>query len=338
MSTDQDIKYHYTIDHKDNYTFFEQLMNQAGGELLHNEKVLKIHNRVGDVLFHRFTHFDQLRLVVQRCNLNEKVSVEHIPSDVQKNYIFFVIHKSGAVHHMFKNEETISLFGKDSHQGVVITNFMNSLTNIGEKNIKSEWVSLVVKKSFILELLEEVPKGFKEFLLSDKPWLLFEPVNYTISQALHDIFSQTEEYQFRNFKIYGNAIDLVGEVLKHMSNRNFEDVNNLSSQDTKRMFEVKEYICSDLSNPPTLEDICKEFGLSRSKLIRDFKTEFGVPVYQFYNKMRMQNARELLVEKGLTVTEVSQNLGYKGLSKFSDAFKNFYGVSPKSMVEQYKIK
>ncbi|OHX68291.1 helix-turn-helix domain-containing protein [Flammeovirga pacifica] len=338
MATYQEIKHKYYIDHKEAHTFFEQLHSQTGGELLNDNKILKINNAIGKVQFHRFIHFDQIRLITQRCHLNETVSVEHIPSEIQKDYLFFVLHKSGTVHHLFKNDETISVYGKDSQQGVVITNFMSSLINIGEEGLPSEWATMVVKKSFIIDLLEDVPEGFVDFILSDKHWLLFEPVNFAISQSLNEIFSNEDDFAFNNFKIYGRAIDLVGELLKHMSNRNFEDISNLTPQDAKRMFEVKDYICRDLSITPSLEEICKEFGLSRSKLIRDFKTEFGVPVYKFFNKMRMQLARELLVEKQYSVTEVSQHLGFKGLSKFSDAFKKFYNISPKSMIEQHKIK
>ena len=127
---------------------------------------------------------------------------------------------------------------------------------------------------------------------------------------------------YRKLKLYGASIDHLGESMQLLANRDAQDTSNLNTQDMERMFEVKEYITTDLSKTPNLDEICSEFGLIRSKLIRDFKAGFGRPVYQFFNHVRMEEARGMLLEKDV-VTEVSQSLGLKDYPNFQMLSRNF---------------
>ena len=59
-----------------------------------------------------------------------------------------------------------------------------------------------------------------------------------------------------------------------------------------------------------------------------FKELFGTTIFDFYQSQRMEHARYLLYEKGLSVTDVSMLLGYSSISHFSTAFKKHTGLKP----------
>jgi methylphosphotriester-DNA--protein-cysteine methyltransferase len=63
-------------------------------------------------------------------------------------------------------------------------------------------------------------------------------------------------------------------------------------------------------------------------LKKGFKEMFGTTIFDFYQKQRMEHARFLLYEKGLSVSEVSALLVILLFRIFSTAFKKHTGIKP----------
>ncbi|HMS54569.1 MAG TPA: AraC family transcriptional regulator [Fimbriimonadaceae bacterium] len=75
-------------------------------------------------------------------------------------------------------------------------------------------------------------------------------------------------------------------------------------------------------------DIAAELGLSTSHFRFLFKEATGQPFHKYLVGMRLERAREMLVDHALPVTEVAEAVGFSGLSHFSRAFTQRFGVSP----------
>jgi transcriptional regulator GlxA family with amidase domain len=71
--------------------------------------------------------------------------------------------------------------------------------------------------------------------------------------------------------------------------------------------------------------------LSQSHFLRLFKQAFGVTPHQYLRQVRLQKARQLLVQKNLSVTEVCLSVGFDNLSSFSRLFSQTFGFSPRQM-------
>ena len=69
-------------------------------------------------------------------------------------------------------------------------------------------------------------------------------------------------------------------------------------------------------------------GLKWCGLDWDEGPDIGGPNAPYYQSQRMEHARYLLYEKGLSVTDVSMMLGYSSISHFSTAFKKHTGLKP----------
>ncbi len=78
----------------------------------------------------------------------------------------------------------------------------------------------------------------------------------------------------------------------------------------------------------TTSQLVRKSGMNADKLKKGFKEMFGTTIFDFYQGQRMEHARYLLYEKGLSVTEVSDMLGYSSISHFSTAFKKHTGLKP----------
>lgn len=80
--------------------------------------------------------------------------------------------------------------------------------------------------------------------------------------------------------------------------------------------------------PLTIAQLALECATSPTVLKESFRDEFGVPVYEWYRRLRMLRAADLLGEGTRSVGEVAREVGYANASKFARAFTDCMGVSP----------
>ena len=82
----------------------------------------------------------------------------------------------------------------------------------------------------------------------------------------------------------------------------------------------------------TICRIAEEVGVSESTLKRAFKNCFNIGVYEFQVMLRMEKAKEYLLEGGKSIKYVTRQVGYRRQSAFSRRFREYVGVSPLAWV------
>ncbi|MBB3128520.1 AraC-like DNA-binding protein [Paenibacillus rhizosphaerae] len=80
--------------------------------------------------------------------------------------------------------------------------------------------------------------------------------------------------------------------------------------------------------PLTLQVMADELHLHPTYVSNRFKELFGKSPMQVQREMRIQKAKKLLESSELSVTEISQRLGYSELQNFTRLFKSYVGISP----------
>lgn len=78
----------------------------------------------------------------------------------------------------------------------------------------------------------------------------------------------------------------------------------------------------------TLSDIAREASLSRFHFCRLFRQETGLRFREYLQHLRVRQARTLLADPSLTVTEVAYAAGFNDLSTFDKVFKRIVGAAP----------
>lgn len=98
--------------------------------------------------------------------------------------------------------------------------------------------------------------------------------------------------------------------------------------DREKIIKAREILIQHIGEPITIKELSKKVAINECYLKKGFKELFGTTIFDFYQSQRMEHARYLLYEKGLSVTEVSLMLGYSSISHFSTAFKKHTGLKP----------
>ncbi|MEQ1859538.1 MAG: AraC family transcriptional regulator [Chthoniobacteraceae bacterium] len=78
----------------------------------------------------------------------------------------------------------------------------------------------------------------------------------------------------------------------------------------ERVERVKELLTSQLENPPSLDALGREVGVSQFYLSRTFSAQTGMTIPQFLRRVRMERAAELLRAGTHNVTEAAFAVGY----------------------------
>lgn len=98
--------------------------------------------------------------------------------------------------------------------------------------------------------------------------------------------------------------------------------------DREKIIKAREILLQHIGEPITIKELSRKVAINECYLKKGFKELYGTTVFDFYQSQRMEHARYLLYEKGLSVTEVSMMLGYSSISHFSTAFKKQTGLKP----------
>lgn len=84
------------------------------------------------------------------------------------------------------------------------------------------------------------------------------------------------------------------------------------------------------AEPYTLDQLARLAGMSRAAFASSFSIVLGRPPMEFLKELRLRRAAHLLETTDLPIKAVAGRVGYSSRSYFSRAFKELYGVHPRS--------
>lgn len=106
------------------------------------------------------------------------------------------------------------------------------------------------------------------------------------------------------------------------------------SQNDKFLKQLTEVIHRHLDNSElSVDTLCKELGLSRTHLNRRMKELTGESPASYIRQLRLHKSARLLKTHDLTIAEIAFTVGFSSPSYFSQAFRDYYGVTPKEYAE-----
>jgi len=123
------------------------------------------------------------------------------------------------------------------------------------------------------------------------------------------------------------AATLLRQLLIWVSQNNIKQHKNYAI--SLKIDRIIEYMRKNINSKVTLEELSGIAGLSIFYLSRTFKEATGYPIITYFNKMKIEKAKELLIEGNKKVKEVAYELGYTNEFYFSRMFKRVEGLSPK---------
>ncbi len=110
-----------------------------------------------------------------------------------------------------------------------------------------------------------------------------------------------------------------------------EEINDEELRISKK---AKDVLLQNFSNPPTIQVLAHLCATNESKLKKTFKKAYQSTIYNYAQKLRLEEANILLKERSLTIGQISKKVGYKHQGHFSKLFFETYGVYPKDLLKK----
>ena len=164
----------------------------------------------------------------------------------------------------------------------------------------------------------------------------------TTTVAMQTVLHQILHCPFRGItkKLYleSKVWELMALLIEKEQERDRGRRSNLTLKpiDIERIHHAKEILKNNLDHPPSLTELARQIGSNEYALKRGFREVFGTTAFGYLHGYRIEQARQLLLENRLNITEIAHKLGFTNYNSLSKGFRKKYGVTPKQYQTQFK--
>ncbi|OXM86291.1 response regulator transcription factor [Paenibacillus rigui] len=195
-----------------------------------------------------------------------------------------------------------------------------------------EWQAERIISEFIerLEKQEGITPDYLQ-MLAGELWGIFAYCLYEVGMVLDDLYPNehiTKEIaglaQPKQLEVW-----LTDKIAAISSSRQWRG----NSKHRQAVDFMIQYIHDHFAKDITLGDLADKVYISRNYLSIIFKNMTGESFNNYLTRVRIEKAKELLLEKRMLVYEVAEKVGYKNVPYFSTLFKKFTGINPTDVIK-----
>lgn len=272
------------------------------------------------------------------CYQNESSHPEVLERAIDSSYIQFHFCLKGACKfHFNEGRYLLDLFEEHS---LLLYNPQRDLPIHLDVKPNSWLVSIVIsiKKFHGLFSQEADYITFLSDDNKDKKYYKDGQITPSMAIALNQLINYNLNHSIKNLYFKGKAYELLSLYFNRSEDANIEQCPFLVDEaNVIKIRKAKDIVVARMAEPPSLQELADEIGLSLKKLKEGFKQIYGDTVYSFLFDYKMEVARKLLESGEHNVNEVGLKVGYSTSSHFIAAFKKKYGTTPKKYITSTTI-
>lgn len=191
-------------------------------------------------------------------------------------------------------------------------------------------VSITINRNEISDDCYELLKKFYididfiiENLNSNNGWFTLKS-EYKMENIFQEIYDAKGDIEYLRIKV----IELFHFVMK-INIENLNSFKKFSGIYVEAVKEIRNKLIENMLKSYTLEEITQKYNISLTLFNELFKNIYGDTPYQYVKKYNMNRAANIIKTSDMPIIEIANEVGYTNPSKFSKAFKDVFGVTPK---------
>ena len=261
---------------------------------------------------------------------NDTDQVQNLQRGIQNDYIQFHFCLKGLSKFVFnEGRYVLNILEENS---LLLYNPQRSLP-ININVSPNSWVVSVlisIKKFHALFSLEADYISFLNADNKEKKYYKDGEISPSMAIVLNQLINFNLNQTIKHLYFKGKAYEILSLYFNRNEDANVEQCPFLIDEtNVIKIRKAKDIIISKMAEPPSLQELADEIGLSLKKLKEGFKQIYGDSVFSFLFDYKMEVARKLLESGDNNVNEVGLKVGYSTSSHFIAAFKKKYGTTPK---------
>lgn len=164
-----------------------------------------------------------------------------------------------------------------------------------------------------------------------------EPLDAEYLRLMDELWNVKKDDPLQNIFLQNRVTLMIERFFTRLAEKMklFEGKPDMPEGDMERLMKVEHLLVKDLAEvPPTIDELSKLVTMSATKLKKNFKEMYGSGIYTYYQTMRLQKAKELLLSGKYNVKETAHAVGFNNAANFSTAFKKQFHTLPSELIEQ----
>ncbi|HTI07265.1 MAG TPA: helix-turn-helix transcriptional regulator [Puia sp.] len=180
------------------------------------------------------------------------------------------------------------------------------------------------------DILDKLEAFARQNSIAENPYFVSLPHRET----LKEIFETKENDPLGPIRRLARIIHLTEKFLhSFLRQEQAAAPKAVKKGDLESMQHIEQILSSRLEGFPSLESLAHEVFMSTSKLKNLFKQVYGFTLYDYYNKNRLQRAKEMLITGQCSIKQAGSEIGFSNLSHFAKAFRKEFGILPRDLVK-----
>jgi AraC-like DNA-binding protein len=129
-------------------------------------------------------------------------------------------------------------------------------------------------------------------------------------------------------KQYESVVKLLAIFAQHLAMVSNQVIIQQENAESPVITRAKDYICEHQSEKLSLGQVAKAVNMSAFYFCKMFKKVTGVNFTDYLSRVRIEKAKNLLLNPNLRVSEIAFEVGFQSLTHFNRVFKKLLGQSP----------
>jgi YesN/AraC family two-component response regulator len=186
--------------------------------------------------------------------------------------------------------------------------------------INNEFSAKFLNHPLLLSVLLRRPENFCHQIDLDKQ------TTESIAEICQEMIHETEQKgAFWEENVASMIMQMLITVYRFSSEAFWPDD---SSNASKLVYKIQKHIGANYMKDLSLEELSKEFFVSKYYLSRIFKSATGFNYKDYLIQCRLSVAKDLLVNSRLSINEICEECGYNNINHFIRIFKTYEGIPP----------
>ncbi len=149
-----------------------------------------------------------------------------------------------------------------------------------------------------------------------------------ISETLQQIKRFRPSPEIARLYYEGKILELISLILQYDENCRRHAELRITKSDLERLEEVSVYLENRFTGPISLNELSRLACMSKSKLSDLFKQVHKSTITDYLRSLRLQKAKDLLLDSDLNIATIADEVGYNAHSNFSLIFRQATGFTP----------
>ncbi|MCM3042159.1 AraC family transcriptional regulator [Paenibacillus motobuensis] len=198
-----------------------------------------------------------------------------------------------------------------------------------QKNVPIRGVSINLLPEFYQEIL---PTKYSEDFLALPAICTRLDGTATIpevEQILKQIRASKPTDHFARMYYEGKVLEIISLVMQWgMNELVLHSASEIPDKDLEALAKIKLHVERHYAEQVSLEHLTRIACMSSSKLTSYFKRTYGLTITEYAQIIRMDRAKQMLLDSTKGVGEIAGAVGYKRHASFSEVFKRMTGLTP----------